>query len=370
MNRKKKFFAVLFITISVINVLLFSGCMSDSAGGTVYNTPEASNPAAAADNSSKNKRNGVLTSYYLDVGQGDCEFIELPNGECMLIDAADTGYADTILNFIQTLGYKKLNYLVATHPHADHIGSMADVIRALAPEHIYMPRTDCTTETYEGVLRAIAEKGLKIKTAKAGVSILSEDGLSVEILSPSIAYDDLNNSSAVILITYGDTRFLYMGDAESEAEQDITADVKCDVIKVGHHGSDSSSSKAFIKRTAPKYAIISVGRDNRYGHPSNSVIKAWKREGAQVFRTDKQGVIAACSDGKSVSVAPQSAEKRAENAESETYSWVLNTSSHKIHKPSCKYANSISDSNRTYSQKSIEQLQAEGYTCCGACNPE
>lgn len=250
-----------------------------------------------------NTENGSrsLVSHYIDVGQGDSEFIELPDGTTMLIDAGTADYGETVVNYIKDLGYKKIDYLVGTHPHADHIGGMQKIVQSFDIGSVYMPKASTNTKTYENLLTEIKNKGLKIKTAKAGVSIISDNDLKVDILAPnSSSYDELNNYSAVVKITYKKNKFLYMGDAEKLSEDEIKADVSADVIKVGHHGSTSSSSKNFVKKVKPEYAVISVGKDNTYGHPKDSIIKRWEDIGAEVLRTDKDGNIVISSDGENI----------------------------------------------------------------------
>lgn len=247
---------------------------------------------------------GTLVSHYIDVGQGDSEFIELPDGTTMLIDAGTADYGETVVNYINDLGYKKIDYLVGTHPHADHIGGMQKVVQSFDIGSVYMPKASTNTKTYENLLTEIKNKGLKIKTAKAGVSIISDNDLKVDILAPnSSEYDDLNNYSAVVKITYKNNKFLYMGDAEKLSEDEITADVSADVIKIGHHGSTSSSSKNFVKKVSPEYAVICVGKDNSYGHPKDSIVKRWKDIGAKILRTDEDGSITITSDGSDISVS-------------------------------------------------------------------
>ena len=214
-----------------------------------------------------------LTVHFLDVGQGDAIFIELPNGETMLIDAGNEENGDQIVNYIEACGYGTIDYLVATHPHADHIGGMAYVINHLSIGSIYMPKVSTTTQTYYDLLTAIQDKGLTVQTAKAGVSILNISSLAVTMLAPNKdQYNDLNNYSAVIKITYKSNTFLFMGDAETLSENEITSDVSADVLKVGHHGSSYSTGQAFLNKVGPAYAVISVGADNDYGHPTQSTL--------------------------------------------------------------------------------------------------
>lgn len=309
-----------------------------------------------------------LISHFIDVGQGDCEFIELPNGKCMLIDAGERNCAEAVISYINKLKYKKLDYVVVTHAHSDHMGGMNEVIRSFDVGRIFMPKAGNNTLSYEKLLQAVSDKGLKIKAAKAGVTVCSDEGLLVELIAPVRDYDDLNNTSAVVKITFGDNVFLYMGDAESESESDITADVSCDVCKVGHHGSNSSSTADFVSRTHAKYAVISVGADNSYGHPKEKVIKRWESFGAQILRTDILGTIVITGDGKAVSVSNTKQTGTAESVSDDSM-LILNTNTMKIHRSDCEHVKEINPANIEETTQSVEELIRAGYSRCKTCNP-
>ena len=244
----------------------------------------------------------TLRVNYIDVGQGDSIFIQLPNKETMLIDAGEAYKSDSVINYLNNLGIKRIDYVVGTHPHTDHIGGLESVINTFDIGFIYMPNAISTSKTYEDLLTTISNKGLKVKTAKSGVVVLNEDNLKLEFIAPnSDNYSNLNNYSAVLKLTYLDNTFLFMGDAETLSEDEITSDVKADVIKVGHHGSDSSSSVEFVKKVNPEYAIIMVGEGNSYNHPYQSIINRYLSMNAKVLRTDLDGNIICDSDGIDVS---------------------------------------------------------------------
>ena len=243
----------------------------------------------------------TLRVNYIDVGQGDSIFIQLPNKETMLIDAGEAYEVDNVINYLNNLGITKIDYAVGTHPHTDHIGGLEEVINTFDIGSIYMPRASSTSKTYEDLLTTISNKGLKIKTAKSGVVVLDDDNLKLEFIAPnSDSYSELNNYSAVLKLTYLDNTFLFMGDAETLSEDEITYDVDADVIKVGHHGSDSSSGIEFVKKVSPEYAIIMVGEGNSYNHPYQSIIDRYESVGAKVLRTDLDGNIVCDSDGVDV----------------------------------------------------------------------
>lgn len=246
---------------------------------------------------------GTFKIHFLDVGQADSIFIELPNNETMLIDAGNNADDKLVVNYIRNLKYDKIDYVIGTHPHEDHIGGLDTVIETFDIRNIYMPKIQHNTKTYEDVLTAIKNKNLVINTAKAGVNIVNTDNLKIDIIAPvNIDYDSLNNYSAVVKITYNDKSFLFMGDAENLSEEEITANVKADVIKIGHHGSHSSTSKEFLNKVLPSYAIISVGKDNDYGHPHDEVINLLNKLRIKVYRTDLLGTIIITSDGFNINV--------------------------------------------------------------------
>lgn len=239
-----------------------------------------------------------ISAHYLDIGQGDAIFVELPNGECMLIDAGVSNKGEFIDSYITDLGYDKIDYLVATHPHADHIGSMAYIVNNMDIGQVYMPNVSTTTKTYEKLLEAIQEKGLKIKSAKAGMSIIDDSDLSAAILAPvKIDEDELNNCSVIIKVTYLNDSYLFIGDAEKEELSTVTADISADILKVGHHGSRTSTTAEFLEKVNPMYAIISCGADNDYGHPHKEAIDLLGDFNVEYYRTDLCGTIIVTSDG-------------------------------------------------------------------------
>lgn len=245
---------------------------------------------------------GEMIVHFLDAGQGDSEFIELPDGRCMLIDASIKEYGDDIADYIRSCGYDEIDYLVATHPHADHIGGMSEVVNSFDIGEIYMPKVSSDSKTFENLLTSISDKGLQISTAKAGKTIYSDSELSIDILSPADdEYESTNDYSAVIKITYGSSSFLFTGDAEELVEEQMLStyysDLSADVLKVGHHGSSTSSSMSFLRAVSSKYSVISCGADNSYGHPHNEVLARLSAIGTDVYRTDTEGTVTIICDG-------------------------------------------------------------------------
>lgn len=325
------------------------------------------------ENGEVSQSEGGLSVHIIDVGQGDGIFVELPDGTTLLIDAGEKQYGQTVIDYITARGYNRIDYLVGTHPHSDHIGGLEQVIRSFDIGTVYMPKKSHTTSTYLNLLQTIADKGLSIQTAKAGKTIAEGGDFSVDILSPvdEDYGDELNLYSVVIKITYGSQRFLFLGDAETENEEQMS-DVQAEFVKVGHHGSATSSDSEFVRRVGAKYAVVSVGAGNSYGLPKDKILQRWQESGAAIYRTDESGSIVAYSDGSSITIsAVPSALETVDTETNETVtSWVLNTSSKKIHRSDCASVTAMAESNCAQSNKTIEELIAEGYTACKSCQPD
>lgn len=251
---------------------------------------------------------GDTLVYFLDVGQGDCELIRLKTGENILIDAGTPDTAQKLVSVLKQLGVEKIDLLVATHPHADHIGGMTRVVESFPIGKVYMPKVADsqipTTATYENLLKEIESKNLKITAAKGGMTVLENGDEKLETLAPnSSKYDDLNNYSIVLKLTCGEKSVLFAGDAQTDSEKEMAAkgyDLKSDVLKCGHHGSSTSTCAAFLKAVSPSAAVISCGVDNDYGHPNKTVLSRLEKAGVTVYRTDQQGTILARCDGKDI----------------------------------------------------------------------
>lgn len=291
-NIKKNFFEILIILLAFLII------NNQDKIKNLFNQNNNQN-----QNDYINMNNDLLKVHYLDVGQGDSIFIELPNNETMLIDAAESYQSENIINYLKNLNYQKIDYVIGTHPHTDHIGGLKDIINTFEIEKIYMPKVVSTTKTYESLLMAIKDKNLKINTAKAGTSIIDTNALKINILAPNNStYTELNNYSVVTKITYGTTKFLFMGDAEKLSENEIKENVSADVIKIGHHGSNTSSSIDFIKKVNAKYGIISVGLNNIYNLPKEETITNWENSGTKIYLTSTNGTIRASSDGTNIKI--------------------------------------------------------------------
>ena len=334
---------------------------------------------------------GVLRVHYLDVGQADSAFIELPDGKTMLIDAGNKGDGSSVVSYIKNLGYSTIDYLVATHPHEDHIGGMATVINSFNIGQIYMPKVASTTQAFEGLLTTIQDKGYSINTAQAGVQIAP----GINILSPGVGSDygdELNDWSAVISILYGSNTFVFMGDAGMDPESSFTIDA--DVVKISHHGSRTAYSSSLYSKLSPAIAIIDVGADNSYGLPDEEVIQGLTDVGAIIYRTDTNGTIVVESDGSKVTTksigkitpivpvstvaatTPKETSAATTVAVTEpattTAAPVLDTGTGEVYKTETgsKYHNDgCSYLSKSRIPISLADAKAEGLTPCSRCNP-
>lgn len=240
--------------------------------------------------------NNSCEVHFIDVGQGDSAII-LSDGKSILIDGGENDKGDIVVDYLKRLGVGRIDLLIATHPHSDHIGGLDTVINELSIGKILMPRLPeeqtPATRTYTELLTAIADKGLRITPAKAGNVYEFGEG-RLEVLGPLADYEDLNNTSLVCKFTYAGKSFLFTGDMEEPTEKDMLrsgTDVKADVLKAGHHGSKTSTSKDFYQAVNPSVCIVSAGEGNSYGHPNKETLETFRSNGAKVYRTDYQGSI-------------------------------------------------------------------------------
>lgn len=237
-----------------------------------------------------------LRVHFIDVGQGDCELIE-SDGEFMLIDCGEREYSDEVIDYLNEQGATTLKYVIATHPHSDHIGGMADVISQVNVENIIMPDKVHTTMTFENMLLAIEKKGLEITLPNIG-DIYSLGEGDFEIISPYGDDDNLNNASVGIKLRHGNNSFVMCGDAESDMEYKIAQrDISCNVLKLNHHGSSTSNSDYYLDAASPETVVISCGKDNSYGHPHRETLEKINKRGLELLRTDELGTIIFESDG-------------------------------------------------------------------------
>lgn len=317
--------------------------------------------------------------HFIDVGQGDCTFIELPNGQTMLIDAGESDDGDDIIDYINNIfEHDEIDYVVATHPHEDHIGGMAEVISNFDIGTMYMPEKVHTSYTFENLLDTIEDEDINLKPAKADTNILTSGLVTIDLLAPfDEEYENLNNYSAVVKLTYDETVFLFMGDAEVQVEYKLfDKDIDADVLKV----SDTASTEYFISEVTPDVAVISCGDENQYGHPHETALSILDDYGADIYRTDEVGTIVVTTDGhKKITVdkkastvkenAPPVVVKPKEEPKAETViqdnqnQTVFRTKSgKKYHRSGCSYLKSKMET-------TVGEAQSMGLGPCSRCSP-
>lgn len=396
----KKFYRSFIIQFVVCCILVFmSACgvtdnisiTEQTDSSSVVEQVESNNPISE-NNKPSNDVSEILSEsllkvHYIDVGQGDSSFVELPNGETILIDAGIPSQGYVVTNYIKGLGYTDIDYVVATHPHNDHIGGLPTVLESFKVGKFYMPDKEHTSNIFMTMLTAVQSNGCKAVYAKSGLSVIDEGNLKVNFVAPvSSGYSDLNNYSAVLRISYNKSSFLFTGDAEDIVESELISSgqtITADVLKVGHHGSDYSSTTAFLNKVKPKYAIISVG-NNSYGHPTPEALTRLDDVGAKIYRTDEVGTIVVTTDGKTYTldknastiqnnappvvaettpepVQEESIEEQAPVTQNDVVVYVTRTGS-KYHRYGCSYLKSCIET-------TLSSAKSSGCSACSRCNP-
>ena len=247
-----------------------------------------------------------LTVHFINVGQGDSILIQTPSGAIVLIDGGPKGSAYKVVSYIRSLGIKRINIIVGTHPNADHISGLIDVLNNFKVDNVIDSGVPHTTGTYRRYIEAIGKSGANYVNWGVGSEFDLGSNTKIRIVGPfTPSTNDLNNSSIVIKLTYNNVSFLFMGDAESKLENQIISsgqDVSARVLKIGHHGSKYSSTITFLRRVNPVIAVISCGYNNQYGHPHITVLQRLNSLGTQVYRTDINGNVIIQSDGNIINV--------------------------------------------------------------------
>lgn len=394
-NTLKRSFYYVF-TFFVFTTVLFFGTGCNSAGDIIgsegvqaYEQNKAGSENILTSNDLKD--DGLLKVNYIDVGQADSILIQSPGGANMLIDAGETK-ENAVLNYLNSHGVKKLDVVVATHPHEDHISEMSEVIDTFEIGEFYMPKKTHTTKSFERMIDSLLAKNITPVEAKAGVEFNLDDNVKCNIVAPcKNDYDNLNNWSVVLKLTYGNKSFLFTGDAEKLSEEEILdsgADIKADVLKAGHHGSHSSTSERFFYAVNPESVIISAGKDNDYGHPHKETMDFLYRSGVEdIFITYEEGDIVAISDGESirfniwdkwkqdanqtqadnsVSDSNDTANIKSDSLNESAQTYIGNKKSKKFHKATC--SSLPSEQNRVLFN-SRSEAENQKYTPCANCNP-
>lgn len=307
MNKRRKKNNSKIISLIVVIICIIFGLSSEQINetfGLITNTI-STQETATQNNSSQTKQTtsqqGELQVYFLDVGQADSILIK-SNNEYMLIDGGNNNDGPLLVKYFQSLGIKEFKYIVGTHPHEDHIGGLDDVIKNFTIDNIYIPDAMTTTKTFEDLLDSIDEKNLTYKVPKIN-STFPLGNANLKVIYTGTDTSDLNNTSIVLKLTYQDISILLTGDATSETEKKIlNKDINSTVLKVGHHGSKYSSTESFLKKVNPKYAIISVGKNNIYNHPATTTINKLEKLNTQIYRTDQDGTILLETNGHNIDI--------------------------------------------------------------------
>lgn len=249
---------------------------------------------------------GSLEVHYLDVGQGDSTYIRY-NDYDILIDATTLKDSDDLIKQLKDLNVKDLDLVIATHPHEDHIGGMPKVFKEYDVKSFYMPQSAHTTKTFEKLVRAVTDEGIEMNVIKAGTMLPTPKELHTEVFAPlKTTYEDLNNYSPIIKMQFGDKAFMFTGDAEEDSELEVVKrydnSLKADVLKLGHHGSSTSSSEEFLNAVKPSIGVISCGQNNKYGHPHKETLEKAKVRNMDLYRTDTDGSITIVTNGSDLNV--------------------------------------------------------------------
>lgn len=369
---------------------------SDTTSGEAVQSGQEEKAAKAPDTS---KPEGTLEVHYIDVGQGDATLIKC-GSHAMLIDGGNNNKGTTVQLYLKKQGVESLDYVIGTHPDADHIGGLDVIVYKYNCEKVIMPDYEKDTRTYQELVDVIHDKNMKITYPVVGEQYALGEAEFTIIAPNSNSYGgNANDYSVAILLEYGKNRFLFTGDAEEASEMEMLSngiELSADVYKVAHHGSRSASTQEFLNAVQPKYAVISCGEGNSYGHPHAEVLNRLRSMGVEVFRTDEQGSIIASSDGENITwncsatdswQSGEQTESDRENSEdenpgdensgnaisdavtSEQTTYVLNTNTKKFHRETCSSVSQIKEENFQKVQTSREELEQSGYSPCKNCNP-
>lgn len=315
--------------------------------------------------------------HYIDVGQGDCSLV-LCDGYAMLIDGGEASESSKVFAYLKQHGVSHLDYMIASHAHSDHIGGLSGALNYATVDTAFCPVTDYDSKTFDSMVKYLDKQGVGITVPSAGDEFMLGSA-HVQILGPQKYYDEPNDTSIVLKVTYGETSFLFTGDAERTAEADILDagyNLSSTVLKVGHHGSDTSTSYPFLREIMPEYAVIQVGKDNSYGHPTEDTLSRLRDADVKVYRNDLQGDIVCSSDGKVVTFTTAKNESVQTNPTvvvtpdvdepDDAGEYIGNKNSKKFHLPTCK--NLPAEKNRIYFDSRQAAVDA-GQSPCGNCKP-
>ncbi len=316
--------------------------------------------------------------HFIDVGQADAALV-ICNGKTMLIDGGNTDSSNLMYSYLKTHNVKHLDYVVASHAHGDHVGGLPGALNYATVGKALCPVTDFDSSAFRNFVKYLAKRGVDITVPETGDTFMLGEA-ECTVLAVNTTDNEPNNTSIVLRIVYGETSFLFTGDAEREVELALSSsgfELESTVLKVGHHGSYSSTSYVFLRNVMPKYAVISVGRGNDYGHPTPEVLSRLRDAEVKVFRTDKHGTVICTSDGKNLIFGTEKTPKDdvmdGIGSNSVTTDsgrdYVANKSSMKFHYPDCASVSKMSKENRLDFHGKRDELITQGYDPCGSCKP-
>lgn len=353
------------LLILLLICTLISGCASSTTGQKDNIFSQTQESLVSSDS--------TFEVHFIDVGQADSALL-LCDGESMLIDGGNAADSNWIYTYLKRNGIDQLDYIVCTHPHEDHVGGLPGALSYASAKQAYSSVLQADNKPFRKFIEYLSLQGCPLNTLAPGDSF-SLGSATVDVFAPARNYKEVNNLSLVMKVTYGDTSFLFTGDAETESEKDMIADgwdLDSTVLKVGHHGGDTSSSKEFLEAVSPDYAILSVGKDNSYGHPSPDVVTRLKEAGSAIYRTDDVGTIICSSDGTSLSFTTEKNPDYPIEPMPETSavvpeeSYICNPKSKVFHRPSC---GNLPEKKNQITLFSREEALQEGYTPCKTCKP-
>ena len=312
-----------------------------------------------------------LTVHFIDVGQADCALLEC-DGKYMIIDGGNVEDGQLVVSYLKRLGVETIDRVVCSHAHEDHVGGLAGALNYATVDKALCSVSSFDSETFDNFVVYLSKQGKEITIPKAG-DVFALGSAQVQVIGPVQESEEPNNMSLVLRVVYGNTSFLFTGDAEREEEQDILAagyEMDSTVLKVGHHGSENSTTYPFLREIMPEYAVISVGEGNVYGHPTEAALSRLRDVGANILRTDTCGNIVCTSDGEAVSFTTQSGSVEENLFREETGAeYVLNNSTRKFHYPTCKSVKTIKQENLGTFFGMRDALVEQGYSPCGNCKP-
>ena len=382
MQTKHEFLRRTAAVIAAFITLTFTGCgqTPESPGSLPVSGVVSETTAQSGQETAGVSESGSFTIHFIDVGQADSALVTC-DGHSMLIDGGNADDSNLVYSVLQRETDGHLDYVVGTHAHEDHIGGLSGAFETDTADVTFCPVTEYDSKAFRNFKTRADESGGGITIPAVGDTFTLGEA-SVTVVAVNYVPEDTNNTSIVIRIVYGDTSFLFTGDAEQETEEKILEsgqDIESTVLKVGHHGSSTSTSQAFLDAVSPTYAVISCGKDNSYGHPHSETLAKLASAGVEVLRTDELGDIYCTSDGSEVTFSYGEYHKDADTSAAEieepqqpdtiSETYILNTNSRKFHRPDCSSASQISDANREEYTGTREKLIEQGYTPCGYCKP-